>query len=118
MQLTTPAAETPLGEGAASAALEPQLAEPTVVCTGCREDLPATPEFFWRSKGTPNGLWRRCKACCMETPGLVRRTAERAKLKAERQAAKRGAPGKTAPIPKEPCCESGLDSRESRESLI
>lgn len=45
-------------------------------CTTCHEELPATPEFFWRNKRLPGGLENRCKACCAETPSMKRRRAE------------------------------------------
>lgn len=37
---------------------------PTKICTGCGEELPATPEFFARQTRVVNGLAARCKACC------------------------------------------------------
>lgn len=43
-------------------------AETEKTCTGCREELPATTEFFWRDSKEADGLRKRCKACCQETP--------------------------------------------------
>lgn len=44
-------------------------------CTGCKESLPAKPEYFWRDRHEPDGLRKRCKACCSETPCMRRRSA-------------------------------------------
>lgn len=56
--------------------------EPVKRCTKCKEDLPATPEFFWRRVYNLDGLWNICKACCSETPCMVNRTANRRAKKA------------------------------------
>lgn len=38
----------------------------TKVCTKCGRELPATAEYFYRSKATKDGLWSYCKACNRE----------------------------------------------------
>jgi hypothetical protein len=48
------------------------------VCSGCKEPLPATKEFFWSCTRRPDGLRDRCKACCQETPYMQRRRKPRA----------------------------------------
>lgn len=57
-------------------------------CTKCKEDLPATPEFFWRRIYNVDGLWDICKACCSEMPCMVNRTAKRRAAKLQSDAAK------------------------------
>jgi hypothetical protein len=54
------------------------------ICSGCHEQLPADPEFFWRSRYQPDGLRKRCKACCWECPSLQRRAAENAERRVRR----------------------------------
>jgi len=63
-------------------------AEVTKRCTKCKEDLPATPEFFWRRVYNVDGLWDICKACCSEMPCMVNRTAKRHAAKLQSDAAK------------------------------
>lgn len=36
---------------------------PTKTCTKCNKDLPATPKFFYRSKGGKYGIGSWCKTC-------------------------------------------------------
>jgi hypothetical protein len=43
------------------------------LCTGCGEELPSTTEFFWRDRYERDGLRKRCKACCQETPYMIMR---------------------------------------------
>ena len=47
-------------------------------CTGCKQSMPATTEFFWRDKHEADGFRARCKACCSETPCMKRRRIFRA----------------------------------------
>lgn len=42
-------------------------------CSGCMLVLPATPKYFWRRVYEVDGLRKRCKQCCKETPGYIRR---------------------------------------------
>lgn len=49
----------------------------TKECTGCHQALPATREFFWKDHYEPDGLRKRCKACCQETPCMRKRVAAR-----------------------------------------
>jgi hypothetical protein len=42
--------------------------EPTKVCKGCREEFPATTEFFLKDASKKGGLRHKCKACFNELP--------------------------------------------------
>lgn len=53
------------------------LADDEKRCSRCLEPLPATAEFFHRSKRTRDGLNTRCKVCCVETPYYRRRARAR-----------------------------------------
>jgi len=52
--------------------------EPMKHCPRCDDDWPATPDFFFRHKGKPDGFRRECKACYYENPSVKRRGKRRA----------------------------------------
>lgn len=50
------------------------------VCTGCGLEYRATARkpltaYFWRQAREPDGLRKRCKACCRELPCMANRIA-------------------------------------------
>ena len=54
------------------------MTEASKRCCKCKEDLPATPEFFWRDRSQKDGFYPYCKACYYELPCAKRREAIRA----------------------------------------
>lgn len=61
---------------------------PLKLCTGpCGRSLPATPEFFYRKKGTKDGLMSQCKTCKREYAREYERRPEgREKINARKRA--------------------------------
>ena len=43
------------------------------ICTECKRELPATPEFFWRDKYAKDGFMSQCKECKKEYNRSYRR---------------------------------------------
>lgn len=48
--------------------------ESSKICSKCREDWPATLEFFYSRKSSKDGLREVCKACYSEYPSVIKRT--------------------------------------------
>lgn len=65
---------------------------PTKRCPKCREDFPATTEFFWGDRGAADGLYYCCKGCWSELPSARRRLALRAMAKERMRRRRLGLP--------------------------
>ena len=51
--------------------------EQTKICVKCKEELPATRDFFYQNKRRPDGLRGVCKDCFNELPSVQAKTQSR-----------------------------------------
>lgn len=49
-------------------------------CNRCKDLLPATREFWWANRKSPDGLHNRCKGCCYELPCMAQRLSARTQI--------------------------------------
>ena len=61
----------------------------TKICSGCKRDLPNTPEYFYRCRTNADGLFTRCKVCQAASDRAWRRRRKeriiRLRIKAKRE---------------------------------
>lgn len=67
-------------------AVDAEVPVATLTCRACRQDLPATSEFFYRSARYRSGFLNLCKACYAQHPCI------QARRKVQRAAANESAP--------------------------
>lgn len=83
--MSTAGTEIAKGHGAALATYEPWTPEALKTCRGCGRTLPASSDYFYRSRIVRAGLKSQCKRCLNEARTSYRKThAEQARASARR----------------------------------